>query len=75
MSNLPKMSTEEAVPEDLLRVDIVFDVEYINIVNTPSEKVAKARIKEIRKVFVKFKGLEYEDAVWTEPPSLKDTKR
>ena len=75
VSNLPKMSTEEAVPEDFLRVDIVFDVEYTNIVNAPSEKVAKARIKEIRKVYVKFKGLGYEDAVWTEPPSQEDAER
>ena len=75
MSNLPKMSTEEAVPEDYLRVDIVFDVDYTNIVNAPSEKIAKARIKEIRKVYVKFKGLGYEDAVWTEPPSPEDAER
>lgn len=75
MSNLPKMSTEEAVPEDYLRVDIVFDVDYTNIVNAPSEKIAKARIKEISKVYVKFKGLGYEDAVWTEPPSPEDAER
>ena len=75
MSNLPKMNTEEAVPEDFLRVDIVFDVEYTNIVNAPPEKIAKARIKEIRKVYVKFKGLGYEDAVWTDPPSPEDAER
>ena len=74
-SNLPKMSTEEAVPEDFLRVDIVFDVKYTNIVTAPPEKVAKARIKEIKEVYVKFKGLGYEDAVWAEPPSLEDTER
>ncbi|CAF9932273.1 MAG: hypothetical protein ALECFALPRED_005254 [Alectoria fallacina] len=75
MTNLPKMSTEEAVPEDYLRVDIVFDVEYTNIVNAPSEKIAKARIKEIRKAYVKFKGLGYEDAVWIESPSPEDAER
>ena len=75
MMNLPKMTTEEAVPEDYLRVDIVFDVEYTNIVNAPSEKIAKARIKEVRKVYVKFKGLGYEDAVWTEPPSPEHPER
>lgn len=75
MTNTPKMSTKEAVPEDYLRVDIVFDVEYTNIVNAPSEKIAKARIKEVKKVFVKFKGLGYEDAVWTEPPSPEDAER
>lgn len=75
IANLPKMSTEEAVPEDYLRVDIVFDVDYTNIVKAPSEKIAKARIKEIRTVYVKFKGLGYEDAVWTEPPSPDDAER
>lgn len=75
MTNLPKMSTEEAVPEDYLRVDIIFEVEYTNIVNAPSEKIAKARIKEIRRVYVKFKGLGYEDAVWTEPPVPEHTER
>ena len=74
-SNIPKMSIEEAVPEDFLRIDIVFDVEYTNIVNAPSEKVAKARIKEVRKVYVKFKGLGYEDAVWTEPPLPEAAER
>ena len=74
-TSLPKMTTEEAVPEDYLRVDIVFDVDYTNIVNGPSEKIARARIKEIRKVYVKFKGLGYEDAVWTEPPPPDDVER
>ena len=74
-NNLPKMSTEEAVPEDYLRVDIVLDVDYKDVVRQPTEKVAKARIKEVKRALVKFKGLGYEDVVWTEPPRQEDAER
>ncbi|KAL6721421.1 hypothetical protein ACLMJK_000524 [Lecanora helva] len=74
-NNLPKMTTEEAIPEDFMRVDIVFDVRYTSVVNEPSEQVAKARIKEVQEVLVKFKGLGYEDVLWIEPPTQEDTER
>ena len=74
-NNLPKMSTEEAVPEDYLRVDIVLDVDYKDVVRQPTEKVAKARIKEVNQALVKFKGLGYEDVVWMKPPRQEDTER
>ena len=74
-NNLPKMTTEEAIPEEYMRVDIIFDVTYTNVVKQATEKVAKARIKEINKALVKFKGLGYEDAVWTEPPKQEETER
>ena len=74
-NHLPKMTTEAAIPEDFMRIDIVFDVEYISVVKQPSEKVARARIKEVKKVLVKFKGLGYEDVVWMEPPDTEQTER
>lgn len=74
-NNLPKMSTEEAVPEDFMRVDIVFDVQYTNVVKQPTEKVAKARIKEVKKALMKYKGLGYEDVVWAEPPQHEEIER
>lgn len=73
--NLPKMTTEEAVPEDYLRVDIVLDVEYTSVVSHPTEKIAKGRINDVKNMLVKFKGLAYEEVVWTEPPHHKDTER
>ena len=75
LSSLRKMTTEEAVPEDFMRVDIVFDVQYTNVVKQPSEKVAKARIKEVKKAYVKYKGLGYEDVVWAEPPRQEEIER
>ncbi|KAL2051915.1 hypothetical protein ABVK25_007830 [Lepraria finkii] len=74
-NNLPKMSTEEAVPEEYLRVDIVLDVDYKDVVRQPTEKVAKARIKEVNQALIKFKGLGYEDVVWMKPPREEDTER
>ncbi|KAL9131362.1 MAG: hypothetical protein Q9217_000689 [Psora testacea] len=74
-TNLPKMTTEEAVPEEFMRVDIVFDIEYTNVVKLNSEKVDKARIKEVKRALVKFKGLGYEDVIWIEPPHPEEKER
>lgn len=74
-NNLPKMRTEDAIPEDYLRVDIVLDIEYTNVVKVHLEKVDMARIKEVKRALVKFKGLGYEDVVWEEPPAKEDTER
>lgn len=73
--NLPKMRFEDAVPEEWLRVDIVLDVEYTNVVKMQLEKVDLKRIKEVKRALVKFKGLGYEDVVWDEPPDPQDTER
>ena len=74
-NNLPKMRIEDAIPEDYLRIDIVLDVRYTNVVNTLIEEVEKARVKEVAEALVKFKGLGYEEAVWEEPPDSEDTER
>ena len=72
---LPKMRTEDAIPEDYLRVDIVFEVKYSNVVNTRVEGVELRRVKEVASARMKFKGLGYEDVVWEEPPSPNDAER
>ena len=72
--HLPKMTTAEAVPEDFLRIDIILAVEYTNVVKLQDEKIAKARITEVKQVYVKFKGLGYEDVVWQKPPSQQNTE-
>lgn len=73
--NLPKMRFEDAVPEEWLRVDIVLDVEYTNVVKMQLEQVDLKRVKEVKRAYVKFKGLGYEDVVWDEPPDPQDTER
>ncbi|KAI7081866.1 SNF2 family DNA-dependent chromodomain-containing ATPase [Hortaea werneckii] len=71
----PKMRMEDTIPEDYLRTDIVLDVEFTSIVGICTKEVDKARISEIDKALIKFKGLGYEDAVWEAPPSPEDWDR
>jgi chromodomain-helicase-DNA-binding protein 4 len=71
----PKMRTENAIPEDYLRIDIVLDVKYTSIVNISTEEIDKARIREVDTALVKYKGLGYEDVVWEKPPSPDDADR
>lgn len=71
----PQMTTKDAIPEDFLRVDIVFDVRYTNIVSNRTKEIDMARVKEVKEAYVKFKGLLYEDAVWETVPNPEDTER
>ena len=71
----PKMRTEDAIPEEFLRIDIVLDVKYTSYVDVRSEEILKARIKEVDKALIKYKGLGYEDAVWEKVPTAEDGER
>lgn len=71
----PKMRTEDAIPEEWCRVDIVLDVRYTNIVSNPPQEVQLARVKEVDEAFVKYVGLGYEDAVWEKAPLPSDGDR
>ncbi|EPS33346.1 hypothetical protein PDE_08308 [Penicillium oxalicum 114-2] len=67
----PIWTTEEAIPEENLRVDIVFDVNFPD--GTPLEDLDKPEL--VQRAYVKYKGLNYEDSVWESPPEPKDTAR
>ncbi|KAJ5169695.1 SNF2-related protein [Penicillium coprophilum] len=71
-STKPIMTTAEAVPEDNLRVDIIFDVEYHD---EPESQDDRANGDLVKRAYVKYKGLPYEDSVWEDPPSRTDTTR
>ncbi|KAH8730753.1 PHD/FYVE-zinc-finger like domain-containing protein [Phaeosphaeriaceae sp. PMI808] len=71
----PKMRTEDAIPEEFLRIDIVLDIKYTSYVEVRNEEIDKARIKEVDKALIKYKGLGYEDAVWEEVPTPEDGDR
>lgn len=73
----PHMTTEEAIPEDFLRVDIIFDVRYSKDSNPNDHSLEGniSRVDDIDEAYVKFKGLPYEDAVWESPPARSDTER
>lgn len=71
----PKMRTEDAIPEEYLRIDIVLDIKYTSYVEVRSEEIDKARIKEVDKALIKYKGLGYEDSVWEKVPTPEDGER
>lgn len=71
----PCMTTEDAVPEEFLLIDVVLDVRYSNVVSNRTKEIDLARIKEVKEVLAKYKGLSYEAAVWEKPPSPDDTDR
>jgi chromodomain-helicase-DNA-binding protein 4 len=71
----PKMRTEDAIPEEYLRIDIVLDIKYTSYVDVRSEEIDKARIKEVDTALIKYKGLGYEDAVWEKVPTPEDGDR
>ena len=74
-NGLPVMNTEDAIPEDYLRVDVVLDVKFTSYVEVRGEEIDKARIREVGKALIKYKGLGYEDTVWTEVPTPADGDR
>ncbi|EPS36170.1 hypothetical protein H072_10374 [Dactylellina haptotyla CBS 200.50] len=71
----PKWTTTDAIPESYFRFDIIFEVKYTSIVPNMSENVDKQRIREVESVYVKFKGLGYEEAMWVAPPSEDEEER
>jgi hypothetical protein len=64
----PKWTTQEAIRDEYLRMEIILDVKYNGRVPS-SLKSAKSRIADIEMVLVKFLGLGYDEAVWEQPPS------
>jgi SNF2 family DNA or RNA helicase len=71
----PKWTNEEAIPEEFLRMEIIFEVSYSKAFRSKSEKSDKAAISMVNEVLVKFQGLGYEEAVWEEPPEPEDEDR
>lgn len=67
----PIWTNEEAIPEENLRVDIVFDVTY----REGTAEGDKAKPEAVETAFVKYKGLNYESSVVESPPEPSDTAR
>ncbi|KAF7866887.1 hypothetical protein EAF04_005728 [Stromatinia cepivora] len=71
----PKWTKEEAISEEYLRMEIIFDVEYDESFQPKSEEYDKAHINDVVQVLVKFRGLTYDESVWEEPPSPNEADR
>ncbi|KAF3491762.1 chromatin remodeling factor [Arthroderma uncinatum] len=71
----PRMTTEDAIPEDYLLVDIVLDVKYSNVVSERTLEIDLARAEEVESAYVKYRGLPYESSVWEKPPNRNNSER
>ncbi|KAH9900270.1 PHD/FYVE-zinc-finger like domain-containing protein [Xylariomycetidae sp. FL2044] len=68
-NRLPKMDSASAIEEEWLLPDVILDVKYHRGSHLSSKARDISRINDISKIWVKFQGLGYEEAVWDEPPS------
>ncbi|RJE23625.1 hypothetical protein PHISCL_04039 [Aspergillus sclerotialis] len=71
----PRMTTEEAIPEDFMRVDIIFDVRYSDHAGDHTYEADMGRLDNVVEAYVKYKGLPYEEVVWEAPPDRNHTGR
>ncbi|KAF2675531.1 hypothetical protein BT63DRAFT_420727 [Microthyrium microscopicum] len=71
----PKSTTDSAVPEEYLRIDIVLDVKYSSVIDIRTDEIDRARIREVDQALIKYKGLGYEDAVWEVVPEPDEAER
>lgn len=67
-------SEKDAIPEEYLMPDIIFNLKMdsSSYVQMKSKEDELAQAPQIRKIFVKFQGLGYDDVVWDTPPKPSD---
>jgi len=67
---------ENAIDEAWLRVEIILDVAYTSYVPVGSDvKVDLARVREVSRALIKYKGLGYEEVYWDQPPKESNADR
>ena len=69
-------SEKDAIPEEYLMPDIILNLKMDSstYVRTNRKEDELAQAPKIRKIFVKFQGLGYDDVVWDVPPKKSDGK-
>ncbi|KAJ5929542.1 hypothetical protein N7454_006492 [Penicillium verhagenii] len=65
-------TAKKAIPEANMRIDTVFNVSWMSEDMSPSDEKGPEMVRE---AYVKYKGLNYEDAVWEAPPRPDETER
>ncbi|POR39043.1 Chromatin remodeling factor mit1 [Tolypocladium paradoxum] len=67
--DLLKPTEKEAIPDEYLMADIVFNVKMnAGVSRYKSKESDLANVANVNKVLVKFQGLGYDDVVWDSPP-------
>jgi chromodomain-helicase-DNA-binding protein 4 len=74
-NNQPRMTTEDAVPEDYLRADIILDVKFSSIFKPKTLEQDRSRITDVKRALFKYKGLNYDEVAWDSPPDQAEVDR
>lgn len=68
--SLMSMNERDAIPDEYLMPEIILDIKMASSAPKPNSKEEQlASVSHIRKIFVKYQGLSYDDVVWASPPS------
>ncbi|KAI1761621.1 PHD/FYVE-zinc-finger like domain-containing protein [Hypoxylon sp. FL1150] len=67
-NQLPKMDAESAIEPEWLQADVILDVRYRKTFTAKSMAHDLDGISDVTKVYVKFRGLGYDEVVWDQPP-------
>ena len=73
--NLMRLTKKEAIPDEYLMPDVILNLKVDkSIPRLKSKEDELKHISHIRKIYVKFQGLGYDEAVWDSPPRESDGK-
>ncbi|CAH0024354.1 unnamed protein product [Clonostachys rhizophaga] len=68
--SLMSMNEKDAIPDEYLMPEIILDIKMASSAPKPNSKEEQlASVSHIRKIFVKYQGLSYDDVVWASPPT------
>lgn len=68
--DLLKLDEQEAIPDEFLMSDIIFNVRVDpSVPKAKTKEQEMGNVSHITKIFVKFQGLGYDDVVWDSPPA------
>ncbi|KAL6921976.1 hypothetical protein FSST1_006002 [Fusarium sambucinum] len=70
--DLLKLDEEDAIPDEFLMADIIFNVKTDPSVPKSTREQEMNNLAHVTKIFVKFQGLGYDDVVWDSPPTEDD---
>ncbi|RKU46545.1 hypothetical protein DL546_001370 [Coniochaeta pulveracea] len=68
-SQPPKFDLSDAIPEEYITIDVVLGIKYKAGFRRIDRVTDLKNADKVHKVYAKFVGLGYDDAVWDEPPT------
>lgn len=68
---LMKLTEKDAIPDEYLMADVILQAKTEQSSRAKTKEAELARIASVKKIYVKFQGLGYDEAVWDSPPPVE----